>query len=132
MMHRGVAEKIFASPTVIMHTENVQQRRFACTRRPHDRNEVAFFNFESDVAQDIEKLLPRQGITSFEIVESDHGQSTVMPKRDHRISATRAKSGDIARQQSDRSEYEGDKNERREIECVNAIKQRREGARGDE
>src|SRR5207302_2668881 len=35
MMHRGLIEKIFAGPPVIVHAENVQKRRFARARGAH-------------------------------------------------------------------------------------------------
>src|SRR6266566_6212491 len=41
MMQRGLIEKIFAGPSVIVHAENVQKRRFTRPRRSHHRNKIA-------------------------------------------------------------------------------------------
>src|SRR5437764_1275161 len=72
MMNSGVVEKIFTAPAVIVHSENVKQRRFSGARWPHHRNELALRNFEVDVAQ-YEKEFPfRQRIRTFEIVKLDH------------------------------------------------------------
>ena len=101
----------------------MQQRRFASAGRAHDRDEVAVLDLEVDVAQDVKKLLLRQGIKAFEIFEFDHDGSAVVTKRNHRIGATGANGGDVARQERDRSKHEGDKNERHQIERTDAIKQ---------
>ena len=57
MMHSRFVQKVFALPAVIVHPENVQQRRFTCARRTHDRNKFAFGDVQIDIAQDVEKLL---------------------------------------------------------------------------
>ena len=72
MVNGGLVEKIFSAPAVIVHSENVEQRRFARAGRPHHRNELAFGNFNVDVAQDVEKFSFRQRIRALEIVKSDH------------------------------------------------------------
>src|SRR5206468_6764583 len=72
MMNRGFAQKIFTAPAVVVHSENVQQRGFACARRPHDRDKVAFLNVQIDLAQDVKKLLLRQRIAAFQISKLDH------------------------------------------------------------
>ena len=74
MMHRGSIQKKFAAPAVIVHPENVQQRRFARARRAHDRNEFAFSHIEIDVAQDIKHLPFRERINAFEMAKFDHGR----------------------------------------------------------
>src|SRR6516162_778529 len=72
MMNGGVVEKIFARPAVVVHSENVKQRRFAGPRRPHDGNELALRNFDVDVTQHIKEFAVAEGITSFETFEPDH------------------------------------------------------------
>src|SRR5436190_22599165 len=72
MMHRGSTQKIFTAPAVIVHPENVQQCRFTCAGRTHYRDEIAFLDLQVDVAQDVKKLLLRQGIGAFQIRKFDH------------------------------------------------------------
>src|SRR5437764_13176294 len=72
MMHRGSTQKIFTAPAVIVHAQNVQQRRFTCAGRTHYRDKVAFLDFQVDVAQYVKKLLLRQGIRAFQILKFDH------------------------------------------------------------
>src|SRR5262245_7235490 len=57
MMHCGFAQRIFALPAVVVHPENVQQRRFTGARWPHDRNEFAFGDVQIDITQDVEEFL---------------------------------------------------------------------------
>src|SRR5207247_4945485 len=56
MMHCGFAEEIFTAPGVIVHAQNMQQRRFACARRTHDRDKISLRNLENDLAQNVKKL----------------------------------------------------------------------------
>lgn len=42
---------VFARGRVVQQPEDVQQRRFAATGRPHDRNEFAFGDFERNLVQ---------------------------------------------------------------------------------
>src|SRR2546430_122459 len=72
MMDRGVIEKILAGPTVIVHAEDVKQRRFACARRSHHRNELAFRDFDVDVAQNKKEFSFGQRITALETFKTDH------------------------------------------------------------
>src|SRR5262245_21435821 len=72
MIHRSFAQKIFALPAVIVHPEDVQQRRFPGGRRSHDRDKFAFGDIEIDIAQDIEKFLLPQRVPAFETTELDH------------------------------------------------------------
>ncbi len=72
MMNRGLVEKIFAAPTVVVHSEDVKQRRFAGAGRPHYRNELALCNFNVDVTQYVKKSALRQRIGTLEIVKLDH------------------------------------------------------------
>jgi hypothetical protein len=57
MMHGRFVQKVFALPPVVVHPENVQQCRFTCPRRAHDRHKFAFGDIQIDIAKDIEKLL---------------------------------------------------------------------------
>jgi hypothetical protein len=72
MMHRGFMQKIFTAPCVIVHSENMQQCRFARAGRPHHGDEVAFLDFQVDVAQNVKKLFLRKRITPFEIAQFNH------------------------------------------------------------
>src|SRR5438034_5686042 len=85
MMHGGFAQKIFTAPAVVVHSENVQQRRFACARRPHDRDKVAFLNVQIDLAQDVKKLLLPERITAFQIFQFNHAESVIVSKRQYRL-----------------------------------------------
>src|SRR5438105_14161204 len=72
MMNRGLVEKIFAAPTVVVHSENVEQRRFAGAGGSHHRDEFAFGDLEVDGAQHEKKLPVCEWIAAFEIFETDH------------------------------------------------------------
>src|SRR6266536_4686610 len=72
VMHRGLIEKILAGPSVIVHAENVQERRFARAGRAHHRNKIACGNIEIDVAQDIKHLSASEWIGAFDVVQPDH------------------------------------------------------------
>src|SRR5262249_4154231 len=72
MMNGSFVQRIFALPTVVVHSENVQKRRFTSARRTHDRNKFAFGDVQIDIAQDIEKFLLPQRVPAFEIFKSDH------------------------------------------------------------
>src|SRR5205823_11437695 len=78
MMNGGFAQKILTAPAVVVHSENVQQRGFACARGPHHRDKIAFFNIQIDVAQDVKKLLLSERITAFQISKLDHGKSEIL------------------------------------------------------
>ena len=71
-MHLGFIEKIFTAPAVVVHPEDVQERRLPSARWTHDRNEVAFLDIQIDLAQDVEKFLLPERITAFQILETDH------------------------------------------------------------
>src|SRR6266480_4793337 len=75
MMDWRFAQKIFTAPTVIVHPENVQQRRFACAGRAHNRDEVAFLNLQIDLAQDVKELFLRQRIAAFDVLKLNHTSS---------------------------------------------------------
>jgi hypothetical protein len=65
MMNGRLVEEIFAFPSVIVHSENVKQRRFAGAGRSHYRNELAFGDVDADVAQNIKELSVRERVTAF-------------------------------------------------------------------
>ena len=50
-VHRLAHEVVFAARGVVEHAHNVQQRRLARPRRPHNRDKVAFGDVEADTAQ---------------------------------------------------------------------------------
>jgi len=85
MMNRGFAQKKFAAPAVVVHSENMQQRRFACARGPHHRDKIALFNIQIDVAQDVKKFLLPERITAFQIFQFNHAESVVVRKRQYRL-----------------------------------------------
>src|SRR3982074_3381727 len=77
MMNGSFAQKIFTLPTVIVHSENVQQRGFASARWSHHRDKIAFLDVQIDLAQDVEKFLPPERITAFEVFEFNHCKSEI-------------------------------------------------------
>src|SRR6266850_4760639 len=72
MMNGGIVKEIFARPAVVMHAEDMEERRFAGTGRTHDRNKLAFGNVEIDIAQDVKEFPFREGMAAFEVLETDH------------------------------------------------------------
>ena len=52
-MDRLVHEVVLAGPRAVVHAEDVQQRRLAGARRPHDRDELAFLDVDVDAAQHV-------------------------------------------------------------------------------
>ena len=68
MMNRDTHQKIFARPGVIVHAENMQQRRFSGAGRSHDGNEIALLDLEIDVAQDVEELLFPERIDALDVL----------------------------------------------------------------
>src|ERR1700737_1672324 len=72
MVNGRFIEKIFAAPSVIVHSEDVKQRRFSGAGWSHHRNELAFCDLDIDVAQDEEKLSFGQRIGTLEVVKTDH------------------------------------------------------------
>src|SRR5205823_8678578 len=72
MMRCGSVEKVFTGPAVIVHSQNVQQRRFACAGRAHNRDEVAFLNLQIDLAQNVKELFLRQRIAAFDMLKLNH------------------------------------------------------------
>src|SRR6266446_2842913 len=75
MMDWRFAQKIFTAPAVVVHPENVQQRRFACAGRAHNRDEVAFLNIQIDLAQYVKALFLRQRIAAFDVFKLNHTSS---------------------------------------------------------
>src|SRR5437879_11269975 len=72
MMNGRFVEEIFATPAVVVHSEDMEQGRFPGAGWSHHRNEFAFRDFDVDIAQNIKKLSVRERITAFEIVKADH------------------------------------------------------------
>ena len=56
---------------MIVHSENVQERRFPGAGRPHDGNEIAFLHFEIDVAQNVKELSFRERINALDVMQSN-------------------------------------------------------------
>ena len=50
---RLVEEVVLAGPRAVVHADDVQQRRLAGARRPHDRDELAFLDVDVDAAQHV-------------------------------------------------------------------------------
>jgi len=48
-----VHQIVLAGPITVVHAEEMQQRGFAGSRRPHDGDELAFFDVQVDAAQDV-------------------------------------------------------------------------------
>ena len=71
-MHGRVIEKVLTGPAVIVHAEDMQQGRFAGSRRTHYGDEIAFGYVEIDVAQDVKRLPMPQWITAFEVAKANH------------------------------------------------------------
>ena len=46
LVHRLIEEVVLAGPRAVVHADDVQQRRLAGARRPHDRDELAFLDVE--------------------------------------------------------------------------------------
>ena len=67
-----IIEEKFAAPSMIVHAEDVEERRFPGARRPHDGNEIAFVYFQVDVAKDVKEFALRERIKTFEVFERDH------------------------------------------------------------
>jgi|ERR1017187_5517933 hypothetical protein len=72
LMHRGLAKKVFATPGVIVHAENVEKRRFPGAGRAHDGNEFPFREIEIDIAQDVKEFALRQRINAFQFSKFNH------------------------------------------------------------
>jgi hypothetical protein len=72
-VNANVVEEIFAAPGVIVHSKDVEQRRFARARWTHDGNEVAFVHLQVDVAEDVKEFAFRERIKTLEVFEFNHG-----------------------------------------------------------
>jgi hypothetical protein len=72
MVDRRVIEKIFTGPSVIVHTEDVQEGRFACPGRTHHGNEIALGHIEVDVAQNVKRLAVAEGIRALDVMKANH------------------------------------------------------------
>src|SRR5947208_3164104 len=101
MMHLGFIEKIFTAPAVVVHPEDVQERRLPSARWTHDRNEVAFLDIQIDHSQHRSGLRserhPNADLTraaghriSFDSVETHYGQTKRKSAEDGKQSRARA------------------------------------------
>ena len=70
-MNGDAIQKIFAGPTVIVHSEDVQERRFPGAGRSHDGNEIALLHLEIDVAQNVKKLSFCERVNALDAMQSD-------------------------------------------------------------
>src|SRR5205807_2379537 len=73
-VHGLIEEVIFARPTRAVHPEDVEERRLARARGPHDRYELARFDIESDPAQHVTLHRPLW-VRPLEVPERDEHQS---------------------------------------------------------
>ena len=73
-----IEEIILAGPRAVMHSDQVEQRRFACAGRSHDGNELSFLNVHVDAAKH-----ERLGWTMFEVLldiaQIDHNLIRMLP-----------------------------------------------------
>ena len=67
MVDCGVMEKIFSGPSMIVHAEDMKERRFAGARRPHDGDKFTLLDLDVYVAQDIKEPAFGQWITAFNV-----------------------------------------------------------------
>jgi hypothetical protein len=68
VVNGNIIEKEFSGPAVVMHSKDVQERGFAGAGRAHDRDELALFDLEVDVTQNIKKTALGEWITAFDMV----------------------------------------------------------------
>ena len=57
---------------MIVHSDDVEERRLAGAGRTHDGNEVAFVYLQVDVAQDVKEFAFRERVEAFEVFKFDH------------------------------------------------------------
>src|SRR6266404_5330231 len=72
VMNRRFVKEIFTAPTMIVHSENVEQRRFSGAGRTHYGDELAGRNVDCDIAQNIKEFPVAERVTAFQISEPDH------------------------------------------------------------
>src|SRR5678816_595496 len=53
LVNGNLIEKVFTSPRLIVHAEDMEQRRLPSAGWPHDRDKLSGFNIEIDAPQDI-------------------------------------------------------------------------------
>ena len=70
-MDGHTVQKIFSRPGVIVHSKNVQERRFPGTGRSHDGNEIALLDFEIDVAKNVKEFAFRERINALDVFQPD-------------------------------------------------------------
>src|ERR1044072_2489138 len=73
-MYRDIVELIFPIPCLIVHAQDMKQRRRPCRGRTHDRNKLTRFDIEIDAPQDIAL---RQSLRErfFNVAKTDHWTS---------------------------------------------------------
>jgi len=72
MVNSDIIEEVFTGPAMVMHAQDVKERRLTRSGGPHDRDKLAFLNLQIDVAEDIKESPLGQGVTAFNVAESDH------------------------------------------------------------
>src|ERR1700731_3332596 len=107
MMDGGLAEKIFAVPTVVVHANDVEERRFTRTRGAHHGNKLSFVDFETDIAQDVKEFALGERINAFEIFELNHSELFVTKRLD-RIQLHGGTRGQVTGNQSDHQQNDRD------------------------
>src|ERR1043166_5186230 len=73
-MDGDLVEVVFAVPGLIMHANDVQQRRLPCPGRAHDGNELAGLDVEIDAPQHI-VLCHSLSKEFFDVAKTDHWTS---------------------------------------------------------
>ena len=53
LVHRLIEEVVLAGPGAVVHADDVEQRRLAGARRPHDRDELALLDVDVDAPQHV-------------------------------------------------------------------------------
>src|SRR6266446_2593682 len=71
-MDARITEVVFAAPGMVVHAEDMKERRLARAGWAHDGNEVAFVYLQVNVAQDVKELSVRKRIKAFEVFKGDH------------------------------------------------------------
>src|SRR5262245_12652302 len=74
-MNSNIVELVLTLPGVIVHSEDVQQRGLPCSRRAHNRNELAGLDIQINSPQDI---ILRQALREkfLDVAKTNHWTST--------------------------------------------------------
>src|SRR5436190_12524304 len=73
-MDRHIVEVKFAVPRLVVHADDMQQRRLTGAGRPHDRDELAHLDVEIDAPQHI-VLVYALREKFFDVAKADHWTS---------------------------------------------------------